>query len=335
MPTLFDPVSLGELRLANRIVMAPMTRSRAGAGDVPTAHMVDYYRQRASAGLIVTEGTQPSLAGKGYCRTPGLHTPEQVAGWRQVTDAVHAEGGRIAMQTSTAIKAKGKMFTDQAGLVEMDLPRALGTDEVPTVVAEYAHAAACAIEAGFDGVELHCASGYLPMQFLSTGTNHRTDRYGGRVENRIRFVVETIEAMAKVIGPGRIGLRICPGNPFNDISDADPAETYSALLTALSPMGLAYLHLIHLKLPEIDSLAVAEAYWRGPLILNESIDYEQGEALVAAGTADAISFGRPFIANPDLVARFRARAPLADFDRKTLYTPGTEGYSDYPPLSEE
>jgi len=352
MATLFDPVTLGAIPLANRIVMAPMTRSRAGEGDAPTALNVDYYRQRAGAGLIVTEGTQPSPNGKGYCRTPGIHSAAQIAGWRKVTDAVHAEGGRIVLQlmhcgrvsarlnkdpdaetvAPSAIRAKGQMFTDAAGMVDFDAPRALETSEIPGVIEEFRQAALNAVAAGFDGVELHCASGYLPMQFLSTGTNKRTDRYGGSVENRIRFTVEALEAMSGAIGAGRVGLRICPGNPFNDITDEDPAETYGALLRAIDPMRLAYLHLIYLRLPQVDGLAVAEANFTGPLILNESIDFDAAREFVSSGSATAVSFARFFIANPDLVRRFREGAALAQFDRKTLYTPGAAGYTDYPPL---
>jgi N-ethylmaleimide reductase len=350
MTNLFDPVRLGDLELANRIVMAPMTRSRAGAGDAPTDLNVEYYRQRASAGLIVSEGTQPSANGKGYCRTPGIHSAAQIAGWRKVTDAVHGEGGRIVLQimhcgrigaqankepgaetiAPSAIRAAGQMFTDTDGMVDFDMPRALETDEIPALIAEFGQATRNAMEAGFDGVELHAASGYLPMQFLSTGTNTRTDRYGGPAENRIRAVVEMLEAMSAAAGPGRVGIRICPGVLFNDIQDDDPAETYSALLRAIDPMGLAYLHLILLKSPQVDGFEVAQANFTGPMILNDSITLERGNALVDSGTAAAISFARHFLGNPDLVRRLREGAELARFDRKTLYTPGPAGYTDYP-----
>jgi len=349
MTTLFDPVELGGLALKNRIVMAPMTRSRAGAGDVPTELHVEYYRQRATAGLIVSEGTQPSPDGKGYCRTPGLHSPQQVAAWRAVTDAVHAAGGRIVVQlmhvgriahsfnkdpgaetiAPSAIRAKGQMFTE-SGLMDFDMPRALEMHEIPKVISDYAHATENALAAGFDGVELHCTSGYLPAQFLSTGTNQRTDQYGGSAINRVRFVVETLEAMAAVAGAGRVGFRICPGIPFNDLHDDNPAETFETLLTTVLPLKLAYLHLIYVPSPQVDSLQLVKRLWRGPLILNESITFEQAQQLLAAGTADAISFGRPFIANPDLVERFSHGAPLAPFDHHTLYTAGAKGYIDYP-----
>ena len=353
MTTLFDPVRLGDIELANRIVMAPMTRSRAGDGDAPTELNVEYYRQRATAGLIVTEGTQPSANGKGYCRTPGIYTPHQIAGWRQVTDAVHGESGKIVLQimhcgriashfnkeagsetvAPSAIRAKGQMFTDAAGLVDFDEPRALETVEIPAVIDEFRQATENALLAGFDGVELHGASGYLPMQFLSTGTNARTDRYGGSVENRIRAVVEMLEAMTGIAGPGRVALRICPGVAFNDIQDDDPAETYGVLLRAIDPMKLAYLHLIRLKTPQVDNVQVAQANFTGPIIMNDSITLDGGNAMVDSGAAAAVSFARRYIGNPDLVRRLREGAELAPFDRKTLYTPGAAGYTDYPALA--
>lgn len=349
MTSLFDAGTLGDIAISNRIVMAPMTRSRAAPGDLPTDLHVEYYRQRASAGLIIAEGTHPSPAGKGYCRTPGIFSQEQVAAWKKVTDAVHAEGGRIVLQlmhvgrvacrenkdpdaetvAPSAIRANVKLYTE-VGMLETVEPRALETSEIPGVIEEYAQATRNALAAGFDGVELHCASGYLPMQFLSTGTNKRTDQYGGSAANRVRFVVETIEAMTAVAGAGRVGFRICPGNPFNDITDDNPAETYSTLLDALDGKGLAYLHLIELKNVGVDSRAVAKAHWHGPLILNESLTFEDGQKLVGEGAADAVSYGRPYIANPDLVERFREGAPLAQFDIKTLYSPGAEGFTDYP-----
>lgn len=352
MPTLFDPVQLGALELANRIVMAPMTRSRAGPGDVPSALAVEYYRQRASAGLIVTEGTQPSPHGKGYCRTPGIYTPEQLAGWRAVTEAVHGAGGRIVLQlmhcgriashlnkdpgaetvAPSAIRAAGRMYTDAAGMVELDTPRALATEEIPRVVDEYRTATANALAVGFDGVELHCASGYLPEQFLATGSNRRTDRYGGTAANRARFAVEVLAAMSEVAGPGRVGLRICPGNAFNDIQDEDPAGTFTALLEAVDPLGIAYLHLIHLGVPQVDGLALARAHFRGPIVINQDLTLERAQRYVGEGVAAAASFARFFIANPDLVRRLREGLPLAELDRRTLYTPGARGYTDYPAL---
>lgn len=355
MPSLFDPIRLGEIALANRIVMAPMTRSRAGEGDVPTPLNAEYYAQRASAGLIVAEGSQPSASGKGYCRTPGIHTPAQVAGWRGVTDAVHAAGGRIVLQimhcgrissrlnkepgartvAPSAVRARGQIYTDTAGMVDFDEPEALSIDDARAVIAEYGEAAHAAREAGFDGVELHAASGYLPMQFLSTGSNRRTDIYGGSAGNRCRFAIEALQAMADAIGAGRVGLRICPGNPLHDIQDDDPVETYATLLRAAAPLGLAYLHLIRLRGLDFDPLALCRDNFAGPLILNESLDAQSASEHLAAGEADAVSFGRFYIANPDLVDRFRTSAPLASFDRATLYTPGPQGYTDYPALERQ
>lgn len=347
--TLFDPVQLGAIALRNRIVMAPMTRSRAGAGDVPTDLHVEYYRQRASAGLIVSEGTQPSKHGKGYSRTPGIHTAQQIAAWRRVTDAVHAEGGSIVLQlmhcgrianrlnkdadaetvAPSAIRARGKIYTDAAGMQEFDMPRALETAEIAAVIAEYACATRNALEAGFDGVELHGTSGYLPAQFLSTGTNQRGDRYGGAVENRIRFALETLEAMCGVAGSERVGLRIYPGNPFNDLYDDDPAATFGALLRAVAPLRLAYLHFIYVPQPNLDGLQLLEKNYRGAVILNDSLTQEKAQAYIASGVAQAVSFGRFYVSNPDLVQRFQRGLELAPLDRNTLYTPGAKGYIDY------
>lgn len=353
MTTLFDPVQLGALQLSNRVVMAPMTRSRAGAGDVPTELHVEYYRQRANAGLIVTEGVQPSRNGKGYCRTPGLHNAEQARAWRAVTDAVHAEGGRIVVQlmhcgriasrfnkdadaetvAPSAIQARGQIFSDAGGgMVDHDMPRALETAEVAAVIDEYRRSAQLALDAGFDGVELHCTSGYLPAQFLSTGTNRRTDQYGGPVQNRIRFVLETLQALSGAVGADRVGFRICPGNPFNDLSDDDPRETFAALLQAATPLQLAYLHLIYVPLPGLDSLALVRENYRGAMIINESLTFEKAQEYVGSGIAAAASFGRYYISNPDLLRRFREGAPLQPLDRDTLYTPGAHGYTDYPAL---
>ena len=353
MPNLFDPAMLGDIALSNRVVMAPMTRSRAGQGDVPTDLHVAYYRQRASAGLIITEGTQPSANGKGYCRTPGIHDAAQIEAWKSVTDAVHGAGGRIVMQimhvgrvasqlntaegtesvAPSAIRAAGQIFTEQ-GMVDFDEPRALDIAEIPGVIAEFAEATRNALAAGCDGVELHCTSGYLPAQFLSSNSNQRTDAYGGSAQNRIRFVVEALTAMAAVAGPGRVGFRICPGNPFNDIHDADPVETYGALLEAVAPMGLAYLHLIDVPNPQLDSLALVRERWTGNLILNrDEMPAEVAQELVQTGGATAISFGRRFIANPDFVERLLSGAALNAIDFNTLYTPGAEGFTDYSALA--
>ena len=350
MSILFEPVRLGDLELANRIVMAPMTRSRADQHGVPTAEMVEYYRQRASAGLIVAEGTAPSASGLGYCRTPAIYNAEQIAAWKAVTDAVHAEGGLIVLQlmhvgrascaqnkpagaatvAPSALRARTQLFTDQAGLVDSDEPQAMSLQDIAEVIGEYRQAALNAREAGFDGVELHCTSGYLPMQFMASGSNLREDRYGGSAQNRVRFPAEVLAAMASAIGSGRVGLRLCPGNPFNDISDEDPLATAEALCRAAEPLNLAYVHIMRSPLPELDAFALAQRHCSSGIILNDGFDGASAEAALQAGQGEAVSFARHFIANPDLVERLRKGLPLARFDRKTLYSPGPEGYSDYP-----
>lgn len=349
---LFQALTLGRIELNNAVIMAPMTRSRAGAGDVPMDMAVEYYRQRASAGLIITEGTQPSTNGKGYCRTPGIHSGQQIEGWRRVTDAVHAEDGKIVLQimhcgrvasalnkdqdaetvAPSAIQARGEIYTEQ-GMQVLELPRPLETDEIAGLIEEYRRATENAYAAGFDGVELHCASGYLPAQFLSTGSNQRTDRYGGSVENRLRFVLEVLEAMSSVDGGERVGMRICPDIPFNDLYDENPEETFSTLLAEINGFKLAYLHVIRFPQGRLDNFSLARKYFEGKIIGNESIDLKEANELVNDGQLDAVSFGRAFIANPDLVDRYRRGSELAEFDLSTLYTPGEEGYIDYPALS--
>lgn len=353
MSKLFSPTTLGDIPLTNRIVMAPMTRSRAHPHtDCPTDLMVEYYRQRASAGLIITEGIHPSRDGKGYCRTPGLYNDAQAQAWKKVVDAVHAEGGHIVAQlmhvgrvahpdnkapdaetvAPSAIPAALEMYTDTRGMQPMTTPRALTTEEIPAIVAQYRHATELAMTAGFDGVELHCASGYLPAQFLSTGTNRRIDAYGGSLENRLRFPLEVLAAMAEAAGPGRVGFRICPGNPFNDLQDDDPEETFAAFLDRASALRLAYLHVIRMPSTGIDNAALARAHFDGPLILNESYDREEAERAIEDNQGAAVSFGRAFISNPDLVARFATGAELSRLDAHKLYTEGPEGYTDYPAL---
>lgn len=354
MSILFEPVRLGELRLANRIVMAPMTRSRASAQAVPGDEMVEYYRQRAGAGLIVAEGTAPSANGLGYCRTPAIYSTAQIAAWRRVTEAVHAAGGQIVLQlmhvgraasrfnkpegaatvAPSAIRARTQVFSDAQGMVDTETPEALTPEGIASVIAEYRQAALNARQAGFDGVELHCTSGYLPMQFLASGSNQRDDAYGGSVHNRVRFVVETVQAMAEAIGAGRVAVRLCPGNPYNDIQDDDPAGTAIALCQALAPMPLAYLHVMRAPLDGLDAFALARDHANQSLILNDGFDGESARSALEAGEGVAVSFGRHFIGNPDLVERLRHQQPLAGFDRKTLYTAGARGYSDYPTFAE-
>jgi N-ethylmaleimide reductase len=352
--TLLTPGHIDGFETRNRMVMAPMTRSRAAAVGVPSELAIEYYMQRAGAGLILTEGTAPSAAGSGYARTPSICSPEQVAAWRKITDAVHARGGHMFLQlmhvgrighaanrvteeplvAPSAIRAAGQMWTDALGLQDNDMPRALETPEVAGVIEEYAQATRNAIAAGFDGVELHSASGYLPMQFLSTGSNHRTDAYGGSLENRLRFVIETLHAMASAAGSAsRVGIKISPAMPFNDIRDDNPAETYAALVRAISPIGLAYLHVMRsATLPDV--FETLRPLFQGPFMAGAGFDRESGNAALAAGVADFIVFGRLFIANPDLPERFARLAPLADPDPSTFYTPGPKGYIDYPALQE-
>lgn len=347
MPILFDPIKLGNIECANRIFMAPMTRSRAGEGDAPTEMNATYYGQRAGAGLIITEGVYPNIDGKGYVRTPGIVTDEQVEGWRLIADAVHAKGGKIVMQimhcgrvasahnkpahartlAPSAIMADGEIYTDAVGMAPLEMPEEMTLSEIQQTIADHAAATRRALAAGCDGVELHCTSGYLAAQFLSTGTNKRADRYGGSVENRLRFVVETLRAMIAEAGPGRVGIRICPGNPFNDLSDENPEETFEALIQAINPMGLAYLHVIRMK-AGVDNIALAAGF-DGPVILNDSYDLERGNRALAVGQAGAISFGRPYISNPDLVEKYRSGAELTKPNYKLMYTPGPEGYVDY------
>ncbi|MCC6537298.1 MAG: alkene reductase [Bryobacterales bacterium] len=341
---LFEPLA----PLRNRIVMAPMTRSRSDAAGVPPPFAADYYGARADAGLILTEGTGPSAMGMGYARTPGIYSPAQIEAWRAVTGAVHAKGGRIFLQimhvgriahaanrtipdapvAPSAIRAAGQMWTDTQGMQPNDEPRALETAEIAGVIAEYAQATRNALAAGFDGVELHAASGYLPNQFLATGSNHRTDAYGGPVENRIRFVVETLEAMVAAAGDAaKVSIKVSPGMPFNDLTDADPIATHVALAKAIAPMNLAYLHVMRTGIGA--EKALRDAY-PGTLLVGGGFTRDEAEATLNAGAADAIVFGSSYIANPDLVERFRRGVELAKPDSSTFYTPGTKGYTDYP-----
>jgi len=350
--SLFTPVALGAIELANRIVMAPMTRDRAGLGDVPTALMVEYYAQRASAGLIVTEGAQPSAVGKGYWRTPGIHSAEQVEGWRAVADAVHARGGRIVMQlmhcgrvvvpanrgfdadviAPSAIACPAPVPGPDGVPVPTATPREITVEEMPALLEEYAQAARNAIAAGLDGVELHCASGYLINQFLNPASNQRTDDYGGSAENRIRFPIAVLRALADAIGADRVGFRISPGNPYNGMDPSDPAATFGPFVKAADALGLAFCHVVDMGLPDLDTLALLRANFSGPIIANNNLKADSARALLDAGQAEAVSFGRAYIANPDLVERIAAGAPLAKPDFSLLYTGEERGYTDYPTL---
>lgn len=351
MSHLFIDGSIGRYFLPNRLVMAPMTRSRADDNGVPSELVQTYYAQRASAGLIISEGVFPSAAGKGYVRTPGIETQAQITAWKKVTDAVHANGGLIFMQimhcgrvshpsllpnatqpvAPSAIKAAGQTWTPQ-GLQDFVTPHALSTDEIAGVVNDYRMATRRALEAGFDGVELHAASGYLPEQFLSSGTNQRDDQYGGSVANRARFILEVLEAMVQEAGGDRVGMKISPEMNFNDIVDANPQETYSYLVDQLRPLNLAYLH-VALFGTSVDYHAMLRPRFEGAYLIGGGLNQTSAEDTLASKRADAVVFGSAFIANPDLPERFRQGASLNTPDKATFYSPGAAGYTDYPALS--
>lgn len=354
---LLSSFQLGPSKLRNRMVMAPMTRSRAAAGNVASELAIEYYRQRASAGLIVTEGTQVSPRGVGYLGTPGIYTEAQGAGWRKVTDAVHERGGKIFAQlwhvgrishpafqpngelpvAPSAITPAGHSRTLSGPQPHVE-PRALEPAEIPDVIAEFAAGARCALEAGFDGVEIHGANGYLIDQFLRDGTNVRTDEYGGSADHRVRFLREVVAAVAQVWGADRVGVRLSPLSPFNDMSDSDPFATFGAAASALDGFGLAYLHLVvpGSADPESESARITahlRERFRGPLMVNGGYTHEAAEAVVASGRADLVSFGSSFLANPDLPERFAEAAPLNAPNPATFYGGGAEGYTDYPALA--
>jgi N-ethylmaleimide reductase len=358
MTDLFSPYRLGPLLLPNRMVMAPMTRNRAGPGDVPGELNITYYVQRAGAGLIVTEGSQVSREGQGYARTPGIYDAAQVDGWKRITQAVHAAGGRIFLQlwhvgrishpsvqpnggipvAPSALQAAGQIMTAR-GLQPFVTPRALETNEVAGVVEEFRRGAANAKLAGFDGVELHGANGYLVDQFLKDKTNRRTDCYGGSALNRARFLLEVTEALVGEWGGQRVGLRLAPTNPFNDIADGNPAATFAVAISELNRLGLGYLHIVEplssdpIAAGERPDIKFFRAIWRGTLIGNKGYDFERANAVVREGIVDLVSFAALFLANPDLPERFRRGAALNPPDRPTFYAGGAKGYIDYPALS--
>ncbi|MFP8833691.1 alkene reductase [Hydrogenophaga sp. XSHU_21] len=367
MTTLFDATSAGDLQLKNRIVMAPLTRNRA-PGAVPTPLMATYYRQRASAGLLITEATAISHQGQGYADVPGLYGNDQIAGWKRVTDAVHAAGGAIVTQlwhvgrvshselqpgkgapvAPSALRANTKTVLIVDGkptFVDVSEPRALATSELPGIVDDYRRAALAAIEAGFDGVEIHAANGYLLDQFLKTGANHRTDAYGGSIANRARLLMEVVRAVTAAIGAGRTGIRLSPVTPANDIVDADPQPLFEQVVRQLGPIGLAYVHVIEgatggpreIADRPFDYEALRRA-WReaggqGAWMVNNGYDLPLAEKSLREG-ADLVAFGKPFIANPDLVQRLRQGGPFNEPDRTTFYGGGEHGYTDYPTLAE-
>ncbi|KQX29316.1 alkene reductase [Variovorax sp. Root434] len=356
---LFEPLATASLQLANRIVMAPMTRSRAVEANTPNALMAEYYAQRASAGLIVTEGVSPSPNGLGYARIPGLFNDTQVRGWKAVTDAVHARGGKIFVQLMhtgrvthaanlpagaevlgpTADACPGEMHTDAQGMQPHSAPRAMSAADIDHAVGEYAKSAQLAIEAGFDGVELHAANGYLIEQFLNANVNQRTDAYGGSIEGRNRFALEVARATAAAIGAHRVGIRLSPHGVFNSTGAfADVQAQYLALTQALSELGLQYLHLLDhsaMGAPPVPAELKSQlrTAFRGLFILAGGFDRASAASALKAGQADLIAFARPFLANPDLVERLRADAALNAVDMATFYTPGPKGYTDYPALA--
>lgn len=363
MTTLFDGIRFGDITAANRIVMAPLTRDRAGPRQTPTTLMATYYRQRASAGLIVSEATQISQEGQGYLDTPGIYSAEQVGGWRRVTDAVHGAGGKIVVQlwhvgrishvslqpngqapvSSTARRANVKTFTAN-GFEDTSAPRALRRDELPRIVGEYRQNARNAIDAGFEGVEVHCANGYLLEQFLRDSINDRTDEYGGSVENRVRFPLEVMTAIAAEIGAARTGLRISPVTPANDAQqDSNAQGLFNFFVERLAPLKLAFVHVIEgatggaRDAAPFDYAALHDRFKAGKTsgawIVNNGYTPSMAVDAVASGAADMVAFGRPFISNPDLVQRLQLDAPLAVLDPKTLYGGGAAGYTDYPPLA--
>jgi N-ethylmaleimide reductase len=355
MPTLFDPARFGDIPLANRVVMAPLTRNRA-KHQTPHELHVEYYRQRASAGLIITEATQIRPDGQGYFDTPGIHTPEQIAAWKRVTDAVHAEGGRIVVQlwhvgrisvnslqpggqspvSSTARAAKTKTYASYGQLVPTDVPRALSADEIPQLIADYVQAAKNAMAAGFDGVEVHGANGYLLDQFLRDSANDRSDDYGGSIRNRARLLIEVMTAIAGTIGAGRTALRLSPVTPSNDIGqDSHPQALFNYVADELAPLKLAFLEVVEgatggARDNAPFDYAELRRRFKGPYIANNGYDREMALDAVASNKADAVAIGRPFISNPDLVERLRADLPWTPFQKETFYGGGAEGYTDYP-----
>ncbi|BAF87064.1 morphinone reductase [Azorhizobium caulinodans ORS 571] len=355
--SLFEPYRLGDITLSNRIVMAPLTRNRAAPGNIATDLTAQYYAQRASAGLIISEASQISPEGQGYQDTPGIHSPEQIAGWKKVTKAVHDAGGRIFLQAwhvgrishtslqpggkapvaPSAIRANGKTFVNNA-FTDVSEPRALELSELPGIVEDYRKAAANAIEAGFDGIEIHAANGYLLDQFLRDGANKRTDAYGGSIENRARLLLEVMEAVIKEIGANRVGIRLSPVTPANDLTDSNPQALFNYVVEKLNGLKPVYIHVVEGATggprdvaPDFDFEALHKRF-DGTWMTNNGYDKALAETVLAEGKADLIAFGRPFISNPDLVERLKRGAPLNELNRDTLYGGGATGYTDYPTL---
>ncbi len=355
MPTLFDPITLGDIALPNRIVMAPLTRCRADDGRVPNDLMREYYVQRATAGLILTEATAVTPMGVGYPDTPGIWSDEQVAGWRRITDAVHDAGGRIVLQlwhvgrishpyylngelpvSASDVAPLGKVRVANREQADYVAPRALTIEEIPSVIEAYRQGALNAKEAGFDGVEIHGANGYLPDQFLRDGTNRRTDKYGGSLENRARFLLEATDAAISVWGASRVGVHLSPRNmDGSGAIDSDPATTYNYVAEQLGKRGIAFLFTREGHGGEVRYTPGMKARFGGPVIVNESYTPEQAQTVLDAGEADAVSWGKQFIANPDLPERLKRGGPFNEPNPATFYAPGAEGYTDYPFLKAE
>lgn len=352
MTSLYDPIVLGDLKLSNRVFMAPLTRNRASPSGVPGRLAATYYSQRALAGLIVTEATQISPMGKGYINTPGIHTAEQITGWKSVVDAVHGAGGRMFLQlwhvgrishstllpehtapvAPSAIRARAQTVVD-TGFVDVSEPRALSLAEIRSTIEDYGRAASNAKAAGFDGVELHAANGYLIDQFLKSQSNVRTDSYGGSPTNRVRFLGEVMEAVLSVWERGRVGVRISPLGTFNDMGDANPGQTFARVVDVLNGHRPGYLHVVE---DAITAGHTADFYrrlrsaWQGVYVANAGYDAERGERAVSDGSVDAVAYGRLFIANPDLPKRLSRRGPLNAPDTKSFYGGDERGYTDYP-----
>ncbi|MBA4182888.1 MAG: alkene reductase [Acidobacteria bacterium] len=355
MTKLFDNLKIGNLELKNRIIMSPMTRSRADDAGVQSEIVAEYYRQRASAGLIITEATNISPMAKGYVRTPGIYTVEQVEGWRKVTAAVHAENGKIFLQifhtgrialpdflpkdaqplAPSAVKASGQNFTDE-GMKDFVEPREMTIEEIKQTVKDFANAAKNAIAVGFDGVELHAANGYLVHQFLGTNTNLRSDEYGGAFENRARFLFEVVDAISNAIGAEKLGVKLSPTVPFNDMEDADAEEFYPFIVEELNGTNLGYLHIGFEETPamQINWHEKLRSIYNGVYFANGGFTKESGEKFLAEDKADAIVYGKLFIANPDLPERFRENTRLNELDDSTLYSTGEKGYTDYPTIEQ-
>ncbi|GBF43551.1 NADH:flavin oxidoreductase [Leptospira ellinghausenii] len=358
MSLLFEKAKLGNLELKNRVVMAPMTRSRS-IGNVPGEIVATYYEQRSEAGLIITEGTSPSPNGLGYARIPGIFSKEQTDAWKVVTDKVHKKGSKIFVQlmhtgrighefnlpksakvlAPSAIMAKGKMWTDSNGMVDHPTPKEMSKDEIQSTIQEFVLASKNAIAAGFDGVELHAANGYLLEQFLHPSSNQRTDEYGGSIENRIRFILEVSKAVSDAIGKEKTGIRLSPYGAFNDLFPFEEThDEYSLLSQKLNELGIVYIHLVDhssMGAPTVDPKTVSAIRnnFKQTLILSGGYDSQRAEADLTSGNANLVAFGKPFLANPDLVTKFQKNIPLANFDEATLYTPGEKGYIDYPLVS--